>query len=533
MQQIDRKQFEVIVNTNEILSDYHIITDVSMPLKNKAQVSFYKFTNCHFLNANFILGTIPVSFINCTFEKLSWSLENYIGKVSFEDCKFLRFESHGNANVGEELVISGSSTEIGNLVFSKVAFHTIIFDGIKRIDKATLDLQSQYFTLNNVDRVKNLTLKGQVTEEVVISKCNNFNFFVVDSLKGKRFDCSDSIDLTFELDSLEFKYVNFYRNKNLNISLNYVVADSVGLHEGDYHDVEITHECNFNLVASRDVFIRKLSLASVHILKDKKIDIEDVSIQKLIFEGVHNEGLISITNCRIQDLLRIVRTSVAKCNLSSMHLDKECRVDILDSNVSDVQFNSFKWNAKYRLFENFDPKTEASYKSKSDFQIALRESYRQLKNNYQKNGNKIEALEFQKNEMNIHYALLSEVRLSSLRNFGNYLIVGTNKWFSDFGQNIWKPLVWLFFSHLIVFNMILYFNDFPIEFARGPRTIDWSTTAEGVALYFHTLLPTHPFVIPVKGTQGLSIIGFWDFASRVLSGYFIYYFISASRKYHQ
>lgn len=64
---------------------------------------------------------------------------------------------------------------------------------------------------------------------------------------------------------------------------------------------------------------------------------------------------------------------------------------------------------------------------------------------------------------------------------------------------------------------------------------DWDNDAiqKSVGLYFQTLLPTHHPTVKSLTGEDASIGGFWDFVARIVAGYFIFYFISASRKYHQ
>jgi hypothetical protein len=168
--------------------------------------------------------------------------------------------------------------------------------------------------------------------------------------------------------------------------------------------------------------------------------------------------------------------------------------------------------------------TSGQFPNINEFYKCLRETYRQLKSTYVAQGKKIESLEFQKRELIMHYKILNEIKWKSSANFGNYLIIGSNKLASDFGQNIWKPLIGLFFVHFILFNCFLPAND--IGYISSD--FDWKFTKDMISQYFFTLLPTHPFLL-----DGKNIGGFWDVLMRIFSGYFIFYFITASRKYHQ
>jgi hypothetical protein len=267
--------------------------------------------------------------------------------------------------------------------------------------------------------------------------------------------------------------------------------------------------------------------------KDRTLKVEKAKIKELSFEGLQNDALILFLNCEVSNVLRFYQSNLGKFQFSNVKVDESCRIDLLDSGIIDVHFNSFRWNKSYKLFEIFDPYILVRYDTPNSFLHSLRESYRQLKANYLKNGNKIEALEFQRREMEIYLKILSQKRFHSWRNLGNYLIVKTNKWFSDFGQNIWKPLIFLLLSHLIFANLI--FHDFQLGF--NPtfvlNELDYSSTFKAINLYFQTLLPIHGTAVKDMFGKEISIGGLWDFLDRILASYFIFYFVSATRKYHQ
>jgi hypothetical protein len=131
--------------------------------------------------------------------------------------------------------------------------------------------------------------------------------------------------------------------------------------------------------------------------------------------------------------------------------------------------------------------------------------------------------------MRIHFEILKLKRYNSLRDLGNYLIVATHKWSSDFGQNIWRPLFFLFSFHLLWHNLLLI-----AQFDVYPNLVqvDWQITKDAFNSYFKTLLPTHGADLTIDGLRK-DIGGWTDFMMRVSSGYFMFYFVFSSRKYHQ
>jgi len=83
----------------------------------------------------------------------------------------------------------------------------------------------------------------------------------------------------------------------------------------------------------------------------------------------------------------------------------------------------------------------------------------------------------------------------------------------------------------VLFNLLLFFT--PELGVRIGTSLDPELISKGTRLFFQTILPIHGVDIRYGDAPPISIAGFWDFVIRISSGYFIYYFISASRKYHQ
>lgn len=264
-------------------------------------------------------------------------------------------------------------------------------------------------------------------------------------------------------------------------------------------------------------------LSNFYLADKSRIKLLDVNIGELITSDFENNGVFSLNNCTISNKFDVSASNLGKTLFNNTSIGDNAQVSLINSNVMDATFSNMKWRKDFNVFQF----------PKGDLLPAIRESYRQLKANYLKNGNKIEALEFQKHELRVHYEFLKQKKFTRpiSKNLGNFLIVGTNKWSSDFGQNIWKPLILLFIFHLIFFNFLLWHT--PDLGVKIGGSFDSDLISKGFRLYFQTLLPVRGTEIKLGSTQSISIAGFWDFLTRISSGYFIYYFVSASRKYHQ
>jgi hypothetical protein len=433
--------------------------------------------------------------------------------------------------------VTGNETKIEQFEINGEFFcGKIILDGITGLRKTTMQLNCKTIDVHNTQGIEYFVIFGEVKKQIDFKNCRDMSFVVIRDMKSERIEISDSVSLDIKFEVVDVKYINFNRCTSTSIETTYLTADHFGLNEGSYETIRFYHDCNFNFLASHileQLTINKLIFQGAKPKKDRTLKVEKAKIKELSFEGLQNDALILFLNCEVSNVLRFYQSNLGKFQFSNVKVDESCRIDLLDSGIIDVHFNSFRWNKSYKLFEIFDPYILVRYDTPNSFLHSLRESYRQLKANYLKNGNKIEALEFQRREMEIYLKILSQKRFHSWRNLGNYLIVKTNKWFSDFGQNIWKPLIFLLLSHLIFANLI--FHDFQLGF--NPtfvlNELDYSSTFKAINLYFQTLLPIHGTAVKDMFGKEISIGGLWDFLDRILASYFIFYFVSATRKYHQ
>lgn len=190
----------------------------------------------------------------------------------------------------------------------------------------------------------------------------------------------------------------------------------------------------------------------------------------------------------------------------------------------------------------------------------LNEGYRQLRLASSENLHKVDARNFLKAEMQIYHRIvwlqfiggvsiansfggslnfrnLPKKALSFFRSLAtlrihrldDLLILGTNRYFSDYGLSIWRP-----FTYLFVFHTFLFW----VSHEQFGLTIDFENHSNialcrGLKLYLYLLSPLHDFVFvnPVTNNE-ITVIGLTDFLMRIFSSYFIYYFLKAGRKYN-
>lgn len=240
-------------------------------------------------------------------------------------------------------------------------------------------------------------------------------------------------------------------------------------------------------------------------------------------------GSFILTNSTIKELFSIESASIEKGKITNVDLST-ATIRVKNGNLSGVELINVRWN-DYQIYEYKDEIKKKPLKDKLDILWALKECYRQLKVLSLAQHNKVDYLYFQKQELKIFWLITRiNTRHNFWRNIGNWLILGSNKLFSDFGQNIWRPLIALFLCHLIFFNLFLYCQ---VGISPSFVNVDCELTKEVGKAYFVTVLPTHSSKIDIGSIKDIVIGGGWDFVMRILSGYFIFYFIYSSRKFHQ
>jgi len=490
---------------NQVIKDYEILEDVVLSSTTNAVITDCKFQSMEIID---IVSSIHIE--NCTGINIK-VINQGTREINFVNCNIKNIEIEDN---------SGHMADTGN------GPAEVTIEGEQTIvEKITFLGDYRLITINNTNQITQI--------DFFFTKVGNIK---IDSVKNTLLKFTNVIvPMSVNILSNEKTHLEFFET-NINnigiltpkhISLDFYSAKSntITLTNGSYDFIHFrgTGEFDFQLtyptIESKWSTVNTLKLSNFVLLDKSRIKLLDISFQDVSISDFENNGTFGINNCVINSNLKIDQSNLGKATFSNV-ITLNCDFSLVNSNITDTIFTNFIQKSDYKLNET------------EQFALpALRESYRQLKANFLKNGNKIVSLEFQKHELRMHYKILSIRKFAGLRDFGDFLIVATNKWSSDFGQNIWRPLLFLFLLHLVLFNLLLFFT--PELGVRIGTSLDPELISKGTRLFFQTILPIHGVDIRYGDAPPISIAGFWDFVIRISSGYFIYYFISASRKYHQ
>lgn len=496
-------------------------------------------SKCEFLN--FTFDNVPFEtliFTDCKFKTIKFNITNPVTQLTFHNCEIQNLEIIGQSDVYiTDLSVEGLKTNIsqfhiegniGSIRLSDAKLGNVgLINSLKESSLKVIDVASQ----------KHLKLEGKYSK-ITIERSSltcDANSVISDTMDF--FHCSD---LNVYFLGSNIKYTDFVNCRNCDIELVDTEAEYVTLNEGSYGLVKIEGLCDFKLKTSKntenrsETTIDKFFLRNCELSEESNLYLNKVAFNEIGISGTENYGQIQIRQSSISNRLSLSTSNIRDTKFSNLTIEQSCIVDIHESDLSEVDFNNFRWNNNYKLNEKYN---NEKFESETIYLRSLRESYRQLKALFVRAGNKIEALEFQKHELRIQLEVLRKglewnvAKIDNLNTLGNYLILYTHYKSSNFSQNIWKPFSLLFIFHLIFFNIFLFANpDLGV-------TIDlfnpsYEAFEKSNELYFTTIFPTHAFELNELNGSKVSIAGFWDFILRVSSSYFIFYFISASRKYH-
>ncbi len=530
----------------ELIEDFEVTNALGADIT--AVPKSITFNNCIFKKIHHQRSIADWRFVDCSFETFTLSPENQHSYVGLTNCKGDELSGIG-PNVILQLVVDGDRTKIGRInIITPCVQQLIVSEGKFDIVNVT-NRDGGSVRFKSIDSEKCYLNGGGSTVEInnsTIAECR-FDFVTMSTLISIEY-CRNS---KFYFRKSSIVVLRFIHCETTTVAFSECSCNDVSIIEGDFNELSFEGMGEYGLTTptrksgqvppnvealfpypERDsnvllfLIIERLIFRNVILKNDSSIIFNGAELANVEIQNLNNKGSIIVRNSDIKKKMSIISSDMGKTKFNNVTIASQCLVNLIDTDISEVVFDNFRWNNDYRINETYG---KGVYNSEENFLISLRESYRQLKSLFSKNGNKIESLEFQKHEMRIHLELLSRHKFETLRSYGNYLIVGTNKWFSDFGQNIWKPVIFLLLFHLFLFNLLLLFvPEIGLEIGLNGKA-----TIKGISLYFQTLLPIHFATVKSANNVDVQIGGVIDFFMRVCSGYFIYYFISASRKYHQ
>lgn len=518
-QELNAGEFWERLKTSDLVSGIKCLEDV-LPIWGHINFKTKQLTKCQFKklvlsNINFDDLTIH----DCSID----SLEIKKG-CRFEKPLFIKKSKIGTVTIGAfhaKVIVIDEQSQIDTFTSDGTDCPRIIINDCKLTSLTIVSRISLKLDLSSCSIAKEMVLDGTMTEltahqiqceNVTLKNFRRVNRFIESKCSLIKWESSRSENLIFNDCQIEkFEFIDSQLNE-------------IQLNGGNYEELHFEKSSIQNLrnISPVQETVVKSLVMDDHIFA---IDLYYLKIDDLQLRRKNLNGGFQLTNAKISNSFTITDSRLKDAKFNNIDL-YGARMEFVDSSITSSQFVNIRWPKGHLLVE---PKKVSDVQEELKALYSLRESYRQLKVVCNREMNYFEELIFKKHELRVYWKIIN-IRTwaiswsSALENIDDWLVLWTNKVFSNFGMSVFKPLGWLVLINFLLFNRIIYLYDFGIT--PSVENHNWNAFWHGIGLFVNLLNPVHPFVI-----ENVNILGFTDITMRVVSGYLLYYFLKASRKF--
>lgn len=445
---------------------------------------------------------------NCDVVSLKVSLDKPLLTLSIEKCNIQRINIDKQTRIGH-IEIKGES-KIGSIYFERgCECKELVIEDRSEISSVMFLQLPEEIEFKNGVKINSLRFNGAVS-------------------KGKIYFFKANVN------DIEFIQCQFDKLVFQNTDINSLRCSKVKISE-----IDVTYSASCKDFLFDDGEVTDLSFLQLSKFKETDISITNSRIDNLSLGDYYNKGKFKFINSNVNKSIQITNSELSNGIFNGVDWPK-AKIDFNRSHISKCNFFNIGWPEDYRITEVI----RITDKESEDRLWEDMDSYRQLKFAYQSQQNYFEAAKFRYNELRLYYQLMHYYtwhgfHLNSLRSwwnqhrkswwkyFGEFLILWTSKKGSNFGESVGLPLYQMIKFHLIFFTLLVLSNDtFPVQIT-SPQEHNWQAFSRGVKIFIFTMNPAHPFMV-----DNIPIYGLVDTMMRISSGYFIYYFLKASRKFH-
>lgn len=455
-------------------------------------------------------------------------------------------------NIDQNLILDFSDSKYNFSHFTSIRIENCTFIGSVLI--RNLDFKNFSIEFNNCD-FKNTARQiwENITAAMVsIVDCSFENLYINNSVIGDTFidDCSfygklSLINITgdqFSIKSIdERRKINYVFVNSSNLE-SIVINNSITISQLQISNIQNAYiRGNYNKIVVEAKSFINIEIGNNYSREKENSIIKLFQISDLSFEGVLTLSDLHIIKLSIDNLnvqngsirfneIALVESSFFDCTVASFYWNQVKFIqdpEIIRCDLSGLKHTNVTWTEGKKLCDSFldehipwlylirkkHLKRKISKGEIMEMQYQ-RDTYRQLKAASIANHNQIEALDFYRNEMRLYW---KEIRVNGGVKLQDRILVFLNRFVSDFGQNWILPVFWLFIFHFI-FIMCLFQWKFSLSL------IDFEN---GLGQFFNLLNPVHK--TPDYINTGLGYLT--EFFMRVLSGFFIFHFVKATRKF--
>lgn len=293
------------------------------------------------------------------------------------------------------------------------------------------------------------------------------------------------------------------------------------------------------------MLVNEINLKSYSVGKDCQLKLYNLKVNELFMSAFENHGRLDVA-----DVL------IGYCNMANARLSKSIfnnvqfeRLELFSAVINESTFSNIIWPAHYQLVEFDSDLTdlledqaikEVSTLHKITMYSKIADAYCQLKSVSLKQNNKFGALQFQMHEMKFQFEIIHLKTFHSgnagfQKNFKDWLLLGTNRVFSDFGLSWWKPLRALFIVTALYLWWIVEFQDVGISIIYNPckwSAHSWQIFGKGFQLYLKLLTPIRDGSVSSIEISTNVLFSVFDFLVRIAGSYLIYNFLRGTRKFN-
>lgn len=448
-------------------------------------------------------------------------LDFFDSKFDFSHFTSIRIENciFSGSVVIRNLDFENFSIEIRNCEFTNTTKQ--IWENIKASMVSLTDCSFENFTINNSE-----------IEDTFIDDCSFYGKFAITNITGDQLSIK-SID---ERRRINYVVVNSPNLGAITISNEIMISQlrifniqNAYIH-GEYDKIVVEAksfeniEVGINYIKNKEnSLVKEFEISEMNF--EGVLTLSDLHIVKLSFDNLN----VQKGSIRFNEIV-LVDSSFFDCTISSFYWNQVKFInnpEIIRCDLSGLKLTNVTWTRGKKLCDSFlDEQIPWLYLIRKKFLKRTinkddlmemqyqRDTYRQLKAASIANHNQIEALDFYRNEMRLYW---KEIRVNGGVKLQDRILVFLNRFVSDFGQNWILPVFWLIIFHFI-FIMCLFQWQFSLSL------IDFEN---GLGQFFNLLNPIHK--TPDYINTGLGYLT--EFFMRVLSGFFIFHFVKATRKF--
>jgi uncharacterized protein YjbI with pentapeptide repeats len=524
MEKIDTQTFwSRLKGTRKVLDS--VLADDVVQL-TRVHLEDVEISNVVFIAAHFNNSTFDgLTFTDCSFETLTFDRTTFERPLMFKNCQIKTCNFRKGVTARAIHIVEDSKVDkiefnggtINELQFSKVVIGELVAH----------DLTGRSLIISDSKAFRNIYIGGsfsQCTLQAVGCEEAEFHF------ASESPNMANVVPLRLE-NTVCTGRIKFSSTAPTTITCIGGSYPEWTVEEQNLHIVTIegTSIAGFRLGAGISKLIshdgaKRSEIGNLDLAKIPDVNLYNCTIQNLILNYMNRNGNLQFTNVIVSNFLEIINSRIDGAKFNNVSL-ANCDFTLRESTITSSSFVNVRWPRHYRINEEIIEGIQHT-----DFLWVIRESYRQLKVVSDQQNNAIEGREFKKQEIRVYWKIVHTETWGNgfkkwWRHFGDWLILGSDKLFSDFGQSIGRPLFALLFVDLLLFNRLVWLYDVGVTPSWSHAS--WKGFWNGLGLYLNFLNPIHAFQF-----NGVSVMGVTDFLMRILSAYFIFHFLRATRKFN-